>query len=200
MWSNSKFAGSLREIITRATCAKGQKRFRQMHSVATGQPVESVLGYRVSGHAYVASPKTNSVEVRGHYDLHVWYAYADGTQTAVEKKTVSYIEYLPVVDLEGERLGVDEVVCASVIREPEITSVHARRGAVQVEVELEFYAEIIGETKLWVKVYEPPFADDKKGKDEIDLEDDDGSFDEDEFEEGDFDDDDDEFDEEEIEP
>lgn len=197
MWSNSRFAGSLREIITRATCAKGQKRFRQMQSVSTGQPVESVLGYRVTGHTYTASPKANSVEVKVHYDLHIWYSYADGTQTAVEKKTVSYIEYLPVVDLEGERLGVDEVVCASVIRDPEITSVHARRGAVQVEVELELYAEIIGETKLWVKVYEPPFADDKKDKDEIDLGEDGDVFDEDEFDEIDFDDED---EEDELEP
>ena len=198
MWNNSKFAGSLREIITRATCAKGQKRFRQAHNIATSQPVESVLGYRVSGHAYVASPKANSVEVKGHYDLHVWYAYADGAQTAVEKKTVSYIEYLPVVDLEGDRLGVEEVVCASVTREPEIISVHARRGAVQAEVELEFYAEIIGETKLWVKVYDPPFAGDKKGKDQLDLDEDGDNFDEDGLDESEYDDDDEE--EEEIEP
>lgn len=199
MWNSTKIVGSLREIITRATCAKGQKRFRQVQNVATGQPVESVLGYRVSGHSYVACPKANSVEIKGHYDLHIWYAYADGTQTAVEKKTVSYIEYLPVVDLEGERLGVEEVVAASVTREPEITSVHTRRGAVQVDIELEFYAEIIGETKLWVKVYEPPFADDKKSKDQLDLDGDDELFDEDELDEDDFADFDDE-DEEELEP
>ena len=86
MWNNARLAGSLREIITRATCAKGQKRFRQVHSVACSQSVESVLGYRVSGHAYTANPKANSVEIKGRYDLHIWYAYAEGTQTAVRRR------------------------------------------------------------------------------------------------------------------
>lgn len=183
---NTKLSGGLREIITRATVAKGQKRFRQVNSVAvTDHPVETVLGYRVTSHTYVACPKTNSVEVKGHYDVHIWYAYDHGTQSAVEKKTVSYAEYLPVVDLEGERLGVDEVVCATIVREPHVLNVQLRRGYIEVEVELEVYAEIIGETKLWVKVYAAPFADDKKAKDAVDLDDDGEYFDEDDFEDAD---------------
>ncbi|MGI6343585.1 MAG: outer spore coat protein CotE [Bacillota bacterium] len=203
MSNNLRIAGSLREIVTRAVCAKGQKRFRQVHNVVTSQPLEGVLGYRVAGHKYTATPKAHSVEIKGQYDLHIWYAYADGNQTAVERKTVTYTEYLPVVDLEGERLGVDEVVSATMIRDPEVVSVRSRRGAVQVEVEMEYYAEIVGETKLWVRVYEPPYADEKK-KDLLELdeageyydEDDFDGYEDDEFEDEDFAD----FEDEEIEP
>ncbi len=183
---NTKQSGGLREIITRATVAKGQKRYRQVNSVVvTTHPVEEVLGYRVTNHTYVACPKTNSVEIKGRYDVHIWYSYDNGTQSAVEKKTVSYTEYLPVVDLEGERLCVDEVVSATIIREPHVLHVHLRRGSVEVEVEMEVYAEIIGETKLWVKVYPAPYADDKKAKDAVDLDDDGEYFDEDDFEDED---------------
>ncbi|NLW17542.1 MAG: outer spore coat protein CotE [Firmicutes bacterium] len=187
MWNNTKLSGGLREITTKATCAKGQKRFRQIHSIVTANPAELVLGSRITSHSYVASPLANSVEIKGSYDIHIWYTYADGTLTAVEKKTVRYMEHLPVIDLEGERLGQEESVEATVTREPEVVGMHVRRGAVQVEVDLEFYVEIVGETKLWVKVYEPPFADDKKAK-ALDLDVSGDYFDEDAFDDDEYDD------------
>lgn len=180
MWNSTKLSAGLREITTKATCAKGQKRFRQAHNIATPQPAEIVLGGRIIGHSFTARPQANSVEIKGSYDLHIWYTYADGTLTAVEKKTVRYIEHLPVIDLEGERLGREENVEITVTREPDIANMQARRGSVQVEIDLEYYVEIIGDTKLWVRVYEPPFADEKKAK-ALELEAGGDYFDEDEF-------------------
>lgn len=188
MWNSTKLSGGLREITTKATCAKGQKRFRQIHSIVTTHPAEIVLGNRITSHSFKACPQENSVEIKGSYDLHIWYTYADGTLTAVDKKTVQYTEHLPVIDLEGERLGKEESVETMVTREPEVISVNVRRGAVQVEVELEFYVEIVGETKLWVRVYEPPFADDKKAK-ALDLEASGDYFDEDDFDGDEYEDD-----------
>jgi len=166
MWNRE--SGGLRDIIARATCAKGQKRFKQAFTLQTANLPETVLGYRVTNHTYVASPERNTVEVTGQYDLHVWYAYDGGNQTCVEKKTVCYTEHLPVVDLEGERLGVDESVRCTIVKEPRILEVHLRRTVVEIEVSVEFYAEIVGETRLWVKVFEPPFADDDKKGDGFD--------------------------------
>lgn len=188
MWNSTKLSGGLREIMTKATCAKGQKRFRQIHSIVTTHPAELVLGSRITSHTCAASPLTNSAEIKGAYDVHIWYTYAEGTLTAAEKKTVRYTEHLPVIDLEGERLGVDESVEMTVTRDPEVIGMHVRKGAVSVEVDLEFYAEIVGETKLWVRVYEPPFADDKKAK-ALDLDANGDYFDEDDFDDEDYEDD-----------
>ncbi|HBK86494.1 MAG TPA: hypothetical protein DDZ53_10735 [Firmicutes bacterium] len=188
MWNSTKLSGGLREITTKATCAKGQKRFCQIHNIATTHQAEIVLGNRITSHSYTADPQQNSVAIKGSYDLHIWYTYADGTLTAVDKKTVQYTEHIPVIDLEGERLGKEESVETTVTREPEVISTHVRRGAVQVEVELEFYVEIVGETKLWVRVYEPPFADDKKAK-ALDLEASGDYFDEDDFDGDEYEDD-----------
>jgi len=148
-----------------------------------------VLGHRITSHSFTARPNVNSVEIKGRYDVHIWYTYAQGALTAVEKKTVHYTEHLPVVELEGTRLGQNETVEVEVIRDPSVTNVQVRRGAVQVEVEVEFYVEITGETKLWVRVYEPPFADDKKDKKAFDLDLSSDYFDEDDFDEdGEYDD------------
>lgn len=163
MWNRD--SGGLRDIHVRATCAKGQKRFKQAFTLQTANLPETVLGYRVTSHSFVASPERNIVEITGQYDLHVWYAHDGGNQTCVEKKTVCYTEHLPVVNLEGVRLGVEECVKCTLVKEPRILDVHLRRTVVEIDVSVEFYAEIVGETKLWVKVFEPPFADnDKKGE------------------------------------
>lgn len=165
MW-NRQDAGGLRDIIARTTVAKGQKRFKQSLTLQTNHVPDSILGYRITNHSFVASPERNSVEITGQYDLHVWYSYDGGNQTCVEKKTVCYSEHLPVLDLEGIRLGVDESVQASVVKEPRVLDIHLRRTIVEATVSVEFYAEIVGEAKLWVKVFEPPcMDDDKKGAD-----------------------------------
>lgn len=182
MW-NQGDSGGLRDILVRATCAKGQKRFKQVFTLQTANIPENILGYRVTNHSYVASPERNSVDITGQYDLHVWYAYDGGNQTCVEKKTVCYTEHLPVVDLEGVRLGIDESVKCTIVTEPRILNVHHRRSVVEIAVSVEFYAEIVGETRLWVKVFEPASVDDDKKGDGFEECDDFEDFIEDEDEE-----------------
>jgi spore coat protein E len=171
MWKNGG-AGSLRDICVRATCAKGQKKFKQTFTLQAANLPDQVLGYRITNHSYVASPERNTVEITGQYDLHVWYSYDKGNQTCVEKKTVCYTEHLPVVDLEGVRLGMDEAVKCCLVKEPRIQDAQIRRSNIEVGVTVEFYAEIIGETRLWVRVCEPPFTDDDKKGDELEFEED----------------------------
>ena len=162
MWNRQDSLG-LRDIIARTTCAKGQKRFKQTFSIHTTHVPDTVLGYRITNHSFVALPERNYVVITGQYDGHVWYAYDRGNQTYVDKKTICYTEHVPVVDLEGVRLLVGEHVQAAVVKEPRITDAHLRRGVVEVTALLEYYAEIVGEAKLWVKVFEPPdCVDDKK--------------------------------------
>jgi len=168
MWSRHDREG-LRDIIARTTCAKGQKRFKQCFTLQATHLPDAVLGYRITNHSFVASPERNHVVITGQYDGHVWYAYDRGNQTCVEKKTVCYTEHLPVVDLEGIRLCVGEHVQASVVKEPRILDVHVRRGVFELSANVEFYAEIIGEAKLWVKVFEPPECGEDKKDEEFAL-------------------------------
>lgn len=170
MW-NRQETGGLRDIIARTTCAKGQKRFKQTFTLHATHLPDGILGYRVMNHSFVASPERHSVEVTGQYDLHVWYAYNGGSETVVERKTVCYSEHLPVIDLEGVRLGVNECAQATVIKEPRIACIHLRHATVEATVAVEFYAEVVGEARLWVRVYEPPSAvDEKKDLDFVDDE------------------------------
>jgi len=186
MW-NRQETGGLRDIIARTTCAKGQKRFKQTFALQATHVPEGILGYRVMNHSFVASPERHSVEITGQYDLHVWYAYDGSRETVVERKTVCYSEHLPVIDLEGIRLGLNECVQATIVKEPRIVNIHLRHVTVEATVSVEFYAEVVGDAKLWVRVYEPPHVGSEEKKD---LE----FFDEEEFE--DFEDDDELFEDE----
>ena len=161
----------LRDICVRATCAKGQKRFRQSFSVEAVNQPEHILGYHITNHSYVATPERHQVIITGQYDIHVWYVFDRGGQTFVEKKTVCYTEYLPVIDLDGIRLGVDESVKCSLVKEPRIHDVQIRRQTLEAQVSVEFYAEIVGDTKLWVRVCEPPDMDDEKKDDGLEFDD-----------------------------
>jgi hypothetical protein len=182
LWINGDGNGGLRAIVARANCAKGRKRFRQTYVMPTSYVPDAILGYRVTNSTFSASPDQDAVEVTGHLDVHFWYAHSDNAETAVEKQTVGYSEVVPVVELDGERLRQDETVNAKAIREPQITEAYIRRNQIEFVVEMEFGCEVIGQTRLWVRVFEPPFMA-EEGKKEEELLDD--EFNEEEVQEAD---------------
>lgn len=78
-----KYGNGLREILTRATVAKGQKNYRQRHVLLTDYKPDTILGYTCKNHMYTAEVYNDSVEVKGKYDVHIWYSFNDGCQTTL---------------------------------------------------------------------------------------------------------------------
>lgn len=169
------YHSGLREIVTRAAVAKGQKKYRQRHILQTDYRADAVLGYTCKNHVYSAQPQSDVVEIKGRYDIHIWYSFDDGQQTAVMKDCVHYTEYVPVVNLDGSRLGSNEVVDVICMREPAAVDAYIKSPyEICVVVEMMFHAEVIGDARLWVRVYDPPVLWDEKkyleGDDTYDFE------------------------------
>lgn len=121
-------------------------------------------------HTYEGHLIGDLVEVRGRMDINVWYAYNNNSETAVAKDTVSYVEQIPLRDLDPHCLQDRREVMVKVIQPPHcLDAVIASGGTdIAVRVEKELAAEVIGRTKLFVMVCEPPG---KKDEDEDLIED-----------------------------
>lgn len=161
-----------REIYVKAVCGKGKKFSQSTHIVTPPQTPSSILGCWVINHQYEAVRSDNGVEVVGTYDINIWYSYDKNTKTDVAKETVSYVEQVPLVYRDPNcRPGTEEVTAVAT-QEPNCVEATVQKdsGRVEVRVEREFQVELIGETKLCVRLCpdgcddwgdkEPDFAED----------------------------------------
>lgn len=144
-----------REIITKAVCGKGKKFTNETHTVKPPQKPSSILGCWIINHRYHSKKKTkDSVEVNGHFDINIWYSYHNNTKTEVVRDRVNYQDIIPLSIKDDHSISDDfDVVCRTTQQpnclECEITE---KGDEIKVETEREFIIQVIGETKVYVKV------------------------------------------------
>ncbi|UOQ47802.1 outer spore coat protein CotE [Gracilibacillus caseinilyticus] len=144
-----------REIITKAVIGKGRKFKQDTNTITPAHRPSSILGCWIINHIYQAKlTKKDTVEIRGSYDVNIWYAYNDNTRTEVVTEKVEYCDYVPLSIRDKHHIGDDCEVIAKVIQQPNCLecSIETHGNKIVVDVEREFIVEVIGETKICVKV------------------------------------------------
>ncbi|QQK80174.1 outer spore coat protein CotE [Salicibibacter cibi] len=161
-----------REIITKAVCGKGKKFSKTTHTIKPAHRPSSILGCWVINHKYDAKRKGDSVEITGDYDINVWYSYENNTKTDVASEKVSYKEHVPLKMRSDEVMTDDFDVIARATKQPNTieASISKKDKEVNVEVEREFAAELVGETKISILVHpdkEDDYYQDVKWADQV---------------------------------
>lgn len=154
-----------REIITKAVCGKGRKFSKATHTISLPNKPTNILGSWAINHSYEAEKVGDIIEVIGTYDINLWYSYSNNTKTTVENETISYVEQVPLSYLDSNCSKNSLEVTASATEAP--TCIYAKvsvdGNSVIVQVEKEFYIEVVGETKVCVVTSPTSFEDDDKG-------------------------------------
>ncbi|MCA1030153.1 outer spore coat protein CotE [Bacillus timonensis] len=163
-----------REIITKAVVGKGRKFTQSTHTISPSHRPTSILGCWIINHQYDAKKCDNTVEVHGRYDINVWYSYSDNTKTEVVTETLTYTDVVKLKYKDDNFFGDDCDVIARVLQQPNCLecTISPNGNKVVVEVEREFLAEVIGETKVCVAVHPDGCYEDDKDWD-CDVDDDD---------------------------
>lgn len=156
--------GGLREIITKAVCGTAKKYFRysQQFVPADGFEPSAVLGTSITQMrlkepevARVEGTDRAGVRVNGIFEVHVWYAYNNGRSTDLIRQAINFEEIIPMADYDVQSLGVLDAK-AMVIKAPQCQeAVLTQDGRIKVDFELGIYCEVIGETKVRVRVANP---------------------------------------------
>src|SRR5699024_2996823 len=144
-----------REIITKAVIGKGKKFYQATHTVSPSHKPTSILGCWVINHLYNAKQKSeDTVEENVSYDINIWYSYNDNTKTDVITERVNYTDYIPLSVKDDHTINDDYDVIYNVIQQPNCLECEIAMigDMLQVEVEREFLDQVIGETKIYVKV------------------------------------------------
>lgn len=150
-----------RQIITKAVCGKGRKFSQITHTLKPAEHVHTILGAWVINHEYESEKVGEAVEVRGKYDINIWYSTKGNTQTDVAKQTVTYTEQVPLTYYDRNLRDQSVIVSAAVTQAPNCVeaSIAANNHGVVVRVEKEIAVEVIGETKITVPCYPAHLAE-----------------------------------------
>ncbi len=143
----------VREIVTRAVLAKGRKIFRIHDIVSPGKDAYSILGCWVINHEFDAALSEKTVTINGQFEINIWYAYDNNTKTDVSRSTAQYTGTIRVRDVISDSLSDDNDVTARVLQQPTCVNVKIVDEGIDVEVIFEILAEVIGETKMLVTVF-----------------------------------------------
>lgn len=151
----------IREVITKAVCGTGTYKYQRSIDleVPASQKDIQVLGHFVSNSAIDEavvvdrSRQGKCVQVKGHYAVHVWYAYDQETRAV--KTTVTFIEYIPIKLYGGESIA-DPAAVVQIIQKPRCIKAHVikleEKSIVRVEIEQTLSTEVIGLTTLKIGV------------------------------------------------
>jgi len=142
-----------REIITKSVCGKGKKFTKDEHTISPAHQPSSILGCWVINHLYNAKKKSeDTVEISGSYDVNIWYSYNDNTKTEVSTERVYYKDQIPLSVKDDNSISDEFDVLAKVLQQPNCLDCKIHGPKVIVEIEREFMVQVIGETKVAVRV------------------------------------------------
>lgn len=153
--SNNHSALDYRQVVTRAVCGRGRKFSQATHTIQPPDNIQNILGAWVINHSYHSQRIGEAVEVRGSYDINIWYSCKGNTKTEVLKETVRYIDQIPLSYYDNNLREGTVSVNAQCTQTPNCieAKLAPNRELIYVRVEKEFAVELIGETKVCVAVY-----------------------------------------------
>ena len=160
-----------REIITKAVIGKGRKFNEDTHTVTPTHQPSSILGCWIINHVYNAKRKgEDKVEVNGSYDINIWYSYNDHTKTEVVTERVNYVDLIDLSVKDKQTVGNKVDVYAKPLQQPNSTSCTIDKATkkIKTDVEREFLIEVIGDTKVSVRVDPTATTNDNNEEDWVD--------------------------------
>ena len=98
-----------REIVTKAVVSKGKKTFTTNNSVSLENNPSTILGCWVINHNFNGTKSDNQINIKGSYDINIWYSYDNDTKTDVIRQTNNYNEVIKMhnrEDVSGEEVIV----------------------------------------------------------------------------------------------
>lgn len=143
-----------KEIVTKAVIGKGKKHFRNTYTLTTEDNVDTVLGCWVINHNLRGTNNNGSVEIRGSFDVNIWYSYENNTKTNVINRSISYTELVNVKLKEESTLTDNSEIIIRSLKNPTCTDVNVSAGNIEYVIEKELGIEIVGDTKVKVAIEE----------------------------------------------
>lgn len=141
-----------REIITSAVCGKGHQYVQSTYTITPANRPTTIGGCWVMNHTYAGTLVDDVVEIRGQFDINVWYSFNGNSETTVAKDSVSYFEKVPVHEMDPNCFKDEREIVVQIGEQPNCldATITSDGESIAVRVEMNLAVEVMGRTKVWV--------------------------------------------------
>ncbi len=146
---------NIREIVTKAVVSKGTGNFKTVENIELGEKPFSILGCWIINNNFTANKIDSVVELDGNFEINIWYTLNNNTKTEIAKKVINYTNDVIVKDVVKDTLSSDMDVIVKMVQQPTCLNASINELTIEVEISYEVLAEVIGETKMKVSVFNP---------------------------------------------
>ena len=161
-----------KEIVTKTIVGKGRKTCHDSYSLTRENTPNTVLGCWVINHNFNGSNNQNDVNIKGSFDINVWYSYDNDSKTAVTTRNFTYEDHMKLRVKDLDALSNENEIIVRSLKQPTVQDVKISGNDVKLNIEKELGVEIVGEGKLkiaieedelpWDDIYEEDTIDDVK--------------------------------------
>lgn len=146
----------IREIVTKAVIAKGKKTIDLSEQISTEIKPYSILGCWVINHEFEASKTSmDCVKIIGSFEINIWYSETNNTKTDIIRQKIEYTKDIQIKTIVKDFIENTDDILARIIQHPTVVNAKIFDDYIETDVTLEILAEIIGETKMKVTVFNP---------------------------------------------
>lgn len=149
----------LKEIVTKAVVSKGKVANNSEMQFEVEDDINKVIGCWIINHNYLSIVENENVYASGYYDVHVWYAINNSSDTKILKKT---IEYRDEFVLDNTKFDYEtseyKLYC---IEYPGCNDLKLDGNRILVNIKKALAIDVIGESKLLVQVSDNYYKDDE---------------------------------------
>ncbi len=143
----------VREIVTKAVVAKGKKVIHLSYDLHTTAHPYSILGCWIINHEFDASMTNELVDVNGNLEVNIWYSTQENTKTDVIRENIEYKKDIKVKRIVTEYLKNSDDILVKILKHPKVVKAKILDDIIKLDIEFEILAEVIGETKMQVTVF-----------------------------------------------
>lgn len=144
-----------REILTKAIIAKGHKKFYEIKQIDTNENISKVLGCWIINHNFDIKRDNQNVLVNGSYEVYYWFGYDNNTKSKLINETYYFEDTIPYsYTLEKILLDDNSQIKSLENLSPLCSKMEFDKSIITINIEREYQLDIIGETKIKIKVDE----------------------------------------------
>lgn len=148
-------------ILVKAVIGKGCKASMKDYTINVSSTPDSVLGCWVINHIWSGENKGEYIEVKGSYEIHLWYAFDEDRQTEVIAKIVEYTERVKIQIFDENERRPDSEILVDTIVEPMCINMDILRdsNSVKIDVETSFGVRELAELYLSIDAFSENMVD-----------------------------------------
>ena len=143
---------SLKEIVTKAVIGKTKKTMNDTFNVVVDNNVNNVLGCWIINHNFNGSFAGNDIDVKGSYDVNIWYSYDNNTKTNVIVHSYNYTDKVNIKLKDHNSFSDKNEILVRSLSDPSVSDVKVDGNNIKLTINKELAVEVVGDMLVRVNV------------------------------------------------